>query len=132
VGTRILRGRPIDATDVVGAEPVAVIDETFAREEWSAADPLGTILVLDGPPTLPGRRVRVVGVAEAVPMSRLDATNRPAFYLAFAQAFEGHYLNWGMDVVVRSTDASNRKAEITQAVRAAFPDAAVFRLEPMD
>jgi putative ABC transport system permease protein len=34
--------------------------------------------------------------------------------------------------VVRSATESNRKAEITRAVRETFPDAAVFRLEPMD
>jgi putative ABC transport system permease protein len=132
MGTRILRGRSIATADVKGAEPVAVIDETFARDSWGGESPLGKILVLDGPPTLPGRRVRIVGVAESVPMSRLDAAERPAFYLPFAQGFEGHYLNWGMDLVVRVADGANRKAEITQAVRAAFPDAAVFHLEKLD
>jgi hypothetical protein len=99
---------------------------------WGAADPIGDELILDGPPDQPPSRARVVGVVESVYMSQLDTGVRPAFYLPFTQAIEGHYLNWGMDVVVRGGMASLGLATLQAAVRESFPDAAVFRLASME
>lgn len=61
-------------------------------------------------------------------MARLDDDERPVFYVPFVQAVEGHYLNWGMDVVVRGGDPKALGPAIEGAVREAFPDAAVFNL----
>jgi ABC-type antimicrobial peptide transport system permease subunit len=76
-------------------------------------------------------RARIVGVVESVAMSGLDTDPRPAFYVALAQAVEGHFLNWGMDVVVRGARPES-EPEIRTAVREVFPDAAVFRVSTME
>ena len=63
-------------------------------------------------------------------MNRLDDELRPTMYVPFSQAHEGHYLNWGMDVVARGASLPMQD-EIRRAVREVFPDAAVFRMNTM-
>jgi len=132
-GTRVLRGRGLRPSDRAAGERVVVVDETFARKFWPHADPIGAELLLDGPPDLE-IRARIVGVVEAVHMNRLDADLMPAFYVPFAQGLSGHFLNWGMDVVVRQTGRADIGAAIRAAVAAEFPGTPVFaerRLEDL-
>jgi putative ABC transport system permease protein len=131
MGTRVLRGRGPSVVDVPGSERVLVVDAEFARRVWGDAEPIGREVLLDGPPNQAPPRARVVGVVEAMHMNRLDAELRSTMYVPFAQATEGHYLDWGMDVVVRGA-TPRLEPEIRQAVRHVFPNAAVFRLAPMD
>jgi predicted permease len=126
MGTRLLRGRGITRDDVAGSPRVVVIDAEFGRRLWGDADPLGREVLLDGPPNAPPPRARVVGVVEAIHMSRLDAELRPTMYVAFRQALEGHYLDWGMDILLRGATPSLGPA-VRRVVRETFPEAAVFR-----
>jgi ABC-type antimicrobial peptide transport system permease subunit len=64
-------------------------------------------------------------------MDQLDAELRPTIYVPFSQAIEGHYLDWGMDVVVRGATAG-LEPEIRRVVRGVFPDAVVFQVAPMN
>jgi putative ABC transport system permease protein len=128
--TRLIRGRHIARTDVAGGERVVVIDAEFARRAWGGADPLGRELLFDGPPHGPAPRARVVGVVEAIHMNQLDAELRPTIYVPFSQAVEGHYLDWGMDVVVRGASPAS-EPEVRRVVREVFPDAVVFRVASM-
>jgi len=129
--TRVLRGRSLARTDVAGGELVVVIDAEFARRVWGEADPLGRELLFDGPPHGPAPRARVVGVVEAIHMNQLDAELRPTIYVPFSQAVEGHYLDWGMDVVVRGASPA-LEPEVRRVVRQVFPDAVVFRVASMN
>jgi putative ABC transport system permease protein len=131
MGTRLLRGRGVRRTDVAGGELVVVIDAEFARRIWGDVEPLGREVLLDGPPGQPSPRARVVGVVEPVHMNQLDADLRPTMYVPFAQAMEGHYLNWGMDVVVRGA-SRQLEPQLRAAVHDVFPDAAIFRVRMMD
>lgn len=130
IGTRIIAGRGLLESDVAGAERAVVIDESFARRHFPDRSPLGEELLLDGPPG-PAPRGRIVGVAESVRMQRPDEDPGPTMYQAFAQAIEGHYLNWGMDVVVRGAGPSATDA-IRSAARESFPAAAVFRVATLE
>lgn len=129
--TRLLRGRTVARTDVAGAGLVVLIDAEFARRAWGDADPIGRELLFDGPPDHAAPRGRVIGVVESVHMGQLDAELRPTIYVPFAQALEGHYLDWGMDVVVRGATTA-MEPEVRRVVRNAFPDAVVFRLSSME
>jgi len=129
--TSVLRGRSISVDDVEGAERIVVVDDEFAKRMWGDADPLNRVLLLDGPPDDPSPRARVVGVVEAIHMSRLDEGLRPTMYVPFSQALEGYNLDWGMDFVVRGA-TTRREPEIRRAVREVFPDAVVFRIRSME
>jgi hypothetical protein len=131
MGTRVLRGRGVARTDVAGGEKVVVVDAGFARRAWGNADPLGRELLFDGPPNQAPPRAKVVGVVESIHMDQLDAELRPTIYVPFSQAIEGHYLDWGMDVVVRGA-TTGLEPEIRRIVRGVFPDAVVFEVATMD
>lgn len=131
MGTRVLRGRAVTSADGASSGRVLVVDAEFARRVWGDADPLGRELLLDGPPNQPPPGARVVGVVETVHMNRLDAELRPTIYVPFPQALEGHYLDWGMDIVMRGA-TPRHEAEIRRVVRDVFPDAVVFRIATMD
>jgi len=131
VGTRVVRGRGILSSDGAAAERVALVDETFARTYWPDGDPIGAELLLDGPPG--GQiRARIVGIAEAVHMNQLDAELRPTFYVPFSQSTEGHFLNWGMDVVIRRTGRGDLTQAIRGAVGTAFPGTPAFAVRALD
>ena len=131
MGTRLIRGRAFTSGDNGQAEPVLIVDAEFAQRIWGDMDPLGREVMLDGAPNAPPPRARVVGVVEAIHMNRLDDQLRPTMYVPLSQAHEGHYLNWGMDVVVRGATMPMQE-EIRRAARAVFPDAAVFRIQTME
>jgi hypothetical protein len=132
MGTRVIRGRGILSADVAGGERVIVIDETFVSRILGGGDPLGREVLIDGPPNGPPPRARVVGVVEASHMNQLDSELRATMYAPFSQAMEGHYLNWGMDVVVRGSGAASQESGIRRAVREIFPDAVIFRVATME
>ena len=113
------------------ANSVVVVDAEFARRVWGDADPLGRELLFDGPPNQAPPRAKVVGVVESIHMDQLDAELRPTIYVPFSQAIEGHYLDWGMDVVVRGA-TTGLEPEIRRIVRSVFPDAVVFQVATMD
>ena len=129
--TRVLRGRTLSPDDVAGGERVVLVDAEFARRAWGDADPIGREVLLDGPPNHAPPRARVVGVVESIHMNQLDADLRSTMYVPFVQALEGHYLDWGMDVVVRGA-TPRMEPEIRRIVRDVFPDAVVFRVASME
>ncbi len=131
MGTRIIRGRSIRKSDRAGAERVVVIDQTFAERYWGDRNPLGSELILDPVPHDPAPRARVVGVAEAVHMGARELGSARDVPPARA-GHRGHYLNWGMDVVLRPAAATDLDAPIRSVVREILPDAAVFRMASMD
>ena len=132
MGTRIVEGRPIRDTDAARSERVVVIDRAFAERYWGDRSPIGSELVLDPVPGDPAPRARIVGVAEAIRMAGLETNVRPTMYLPLAQGTEGHFLNWGMDVVLRPAPSVELAGPIREIVREVLPDAAVFRVASMN
>ena len=61
IGTRILRGRALDSTDIVGATPAVVVSSRFAQTFWPGQDAIGKC-VMNGR----GDCAYVVGVAEDI------------------------------------------------------------------
>jgi predicted permease len=89
VGMRLARGRAFAATDSFEAPPVAVVNETMARERFGAADPIGAQLtpdLLDEDQ----RPVTIVGVLEDARYNSLrEATTGPMMWLPLQQAAYG-------------------------------------------
>jgi predicted permease len=83
MGTRIVAGRPIDARDGAGTEPVVVVSQMFARQFFSGRNPLGDWAILRGKP------IRIIGVAEDAPSIRLHEESEPYLYFPFAQRPSG-------------------------------------------
>src|SRR5262249_26922607 len=63
LGTRILRGRGIEAGDAASAPRVAVVGDAMAKTLWKDADPIGKCFRIEDPS---GACITVVGVAENI------------------------------------------------------------------
>jgi predicted permease len=83
----ILRGRPFTEQDRDGAPKVAVINETFARQHFGAADPIGRRVAFGAPAW--DDVVEVVGVARDAKYTDLRGAAPPTIYLPAHQRVEG-------------------------------------------
>ncbi|HEX6534804.1 MAG TPA: ADOP family duplicated permease [Gemmatimonadaceae bacterium] len=82
MGTRILRGRGIDARDRFGAPGAMVVSESMARTLWPGRDPIGQCVKLNAD-TMPC--TWVVGVAEDIRSSSLSDDPGLNYYLSSPQ-----------------------------------------------
>ncbi len=83
LGTRLLAGRAIDATDREGAERVVLLSEPLARQLFPTGDPLGQRVVF----SLPGNEAQtytVVGVTADLVSTQMGDP-RPQLFVSLAQ-----------------------------------------------
>ena len=87
LGVPLLEGRRFDENDRAGNPPVAIVDETLAREAWPRGSALGRKLNVE---TLAGDEfvrtwVQVVGIVRHVKFQDLTSEGRPQVYVPQAQ-----------------------------------------------
>jgi predicted permease len=82
--TRLVGGRDFSESDIPGSEPVAIVNQAFARRFWPGQDALDKRFRIDSPrnPLL-----RVVGVVQDGKYSSLAAESRPIVYRALWQTY---------------------------------------------
>jgi predicted permease len=118
LGVQPIRGRGILASDDTGAEPVAVVNETFVRQNFPDRDPMGerfrvTISHGFGSPVW-----TIVGVVPDVRSFSLTGRAGPEAFVPLAQSGPGR-----MTVVVRSgPDAGPALPQVREIVHAMDPD----------
>ncbi|AHG89576.1 permease [Gemmatirosa kalamazoonensis] len=124
--TALLAGRDFDARDGRAAEPVAIVNEAFARRLLGGASPLGrTIRVVDDD----HRTLTIVGVARDVRFGDRRTPQDPMIYVPAAQAGQWPFL----EVMVRATgDPRALVAPLRGAVQSVAPDVRVTRWQTMD
>jgi predicted permease len=88
MGTRILRGRAIERTDVDGSQRVVVIGESMANVLWPGQDPIGKCVRVGLVDTVPCRYV--VGVAEDIHSQSIDPDPKIHFYYMPAAQWRPH------------------------------------------
>ena len=116
MGTRILRGRGIEATDLTGSAPVIVVSESMAKALWKDADPL-TKCVRVAQESAPCRQV--VGVAENIYTGNLREEPSRNYYLSIAQ-----YLPQRGGLFVRTRgDAAGQVEAVRSSLQALMPGA---------
>jgi predicted permease len=79
LGVSVVAGRDLTAADHADGEPVALVNETLARTLWPGQDPLGQVLVDNGPPR------RIVGVLADVRHRALERASGSELYLPLRQ-----------------------------------------------
>jgi|HubBroStandDraft_3_1064219.scaffolds.fasta_scaffold00583_2 predicted permease len=141
VGYRLRSGRFFGPEDTPSSQPVALVNETFARRQFGAASPLGKVIVLEPPahllpPPPPGAvrtpRRTIVGVLADVKNSRFNAPIQPEVYAPVAQNV-GEGWPEAMALVLRtSTEPTALIGPVRAAVRALDPELPVDRLAAMD
>ncbi|MBK9316621.1 MAG: ABC transporter permease [Acidobacteria bacterium] len=81
MGMRIIRGRPIEATDLENSPTVVVINETMANRYFPNEDPIGRRIGNGGPD---GWRT-IVGIAADIRHFGIDQVARPSMFLPLSQ-----------------------------------------------
>lgn len=83
MGIDLIAGREFSTLDRDGTQPVAIINETFARRAFGGANPVGQRMVL-------GRENRtertIIGVVKNSKYSTIGEKDRPAMYDAYLQS----------------------------------------------
>jgi putative ABC transport system permease protein len=121
-GIRLLKGRDFDRRDSGDAQLVAVVNESFARKYFPAADPIGKKFQFWS------NWREIVGVVADVKFMGLNQDVRPAFYVPLAQVPFSQF-----DILVR---AGAEPETVVQAIRAEIrqidPQLAVFNATTLD
>jgi macrolide transport system ATP-binding/permease protein len=78
----ILQGRPFLDSDSANALPVAIINQTMARQFWPQQDPIGESISISGSS---GPWIQIVGIAQDSTYYSVFAKNVSCLYLPFAQ-----------------------------------------------
>ena len=100
----LLRGRTFRPSDDAEGEPVVVIDRLAAEQYWPGEDPLGRLVSFERPGGEEVTWYRVVGIVGAVRHEAVEVAPTPMAYMTLAQAEFGHFLDWGMNLIVHAGD----------------------------
>jgi predicted permease len=123
MGTRILRGRGIEATDNARAWPVMVVGASMAAVLWPGKDPMGRCVRI-GADTSPC--TYVVGVAEDIHTHSLsDESGYYLYYLPIAQMSPNY-----VGLFVRTRGGSEFLEPIRRRLQREMPGAAYVTVAP--
>lgn len=130
MGMRILRGRGFANTDVKGAPPVAVINESMASTIFRGRDPLGVCLFVGGPSA---PCAQIVGVVRDTHRQSINAVQSAQYFLVEEQEVWSEAFNRVLMLrTTVSTDAVKRQvAAAMQQMEGALPYASVQRLQEL-
>jgi putative ABC transport system permease protein len=129
MGIAIRSGRAFTAADSAGSEPVIVISEMLARQQFKDRSAVGQTLYSGS-----GNR-RVIGVVGDVRPAAEDATIAPAAYLPLSQGSGGGgpLLSWhsSMNIVVRTSRPAEFAASARALVLSLDPSMPVINMRPL-
>jgi putative ABC transport system permease protein len=125
---QLLSGRALSEHDTETTPPVALINETMAREMWPGQDPIGKRIKFPGSEKYPQSWRTIVGVARDVKQYALDRKDPMQLYLSEAQ-FPTQFMTL---VVHSSSDAKTLTAAVRAAVQEMDKDQAVYNIATME
>ena len=121
LGIPLLAGRTFSQQDGPGAPPIAVVNETFARENFPDQGAVGKRILLGGSRT-------IVGVVGSIKHRGLGVELKPEVYRPFGQSTGRHLM-----VMVRTHgDPSAMAGALRSVVRSLDPDLPISRLTTME
>ncbi|MGH2524640.1 MAG: ABC transporter permease [Anaerolineales bacterium] len=126
LGIPLLRGRGLAAQDTHAAPPVAVINETMARQFWPDENPIGQRFRTS--PVFPWRTV--VGIVGDVKHQGFATSSTPEMYFAYPQALWPQH---EMTVLLRTAvDPASLAAAVRREVLAIDPDQPIYNARTME
>lgn len=115
LGIRLRSGRAFTAADRTESSPVAIINETFARQFWPGSSPIGARLRLDDGEEV-ARPVEVVGVIADVKHFGLEKETTLEVYVPIAQVPESTTI-WLANNMYWVIETTGEPLAATSAVR---------------
>ena len=133
----VRRGRSITQEDSAQSQPVAVINETAARQFWADGDPIGQRIryaagVSNGQWSSWGPWLTIVGVVADVRYASPTVPPLAAIYVAHAQLPRAAYNGRGMALVIRSSQRADVASLIRSHLTSVTPDASMSAIRAMD
>jgi predicted permease len=125
LGIPILAGRDFAPQDLPSSRGVVIVNQTFARQSWPGADPLGRRLSLSGPA---GPYLEVVGVAKDGKYRSLGETSRPYLYLPMAQSAQVPVVNL---LVSTTADVAGTQRTVSALIQSIDGDLPVMNVSPL-
>ena len=91
IGARLLNGRVFNQFDRPGGAPVAVVNETMAKQNWPGQNPIGRRFTLkrSGRDSRDGTTLEVIGVVTDQRQDGLEKSPRQEFFIPHAQSPSG-------------------------------------------
>jgi predicted permease len=127
LGVQVILGREFDDRDRMGAQNVAVVNETFQRYFFGNESAVGRRVTFGGPGGFTPREI--VGVVRDTKTVGVKAETLRAFYMPIAQEQQVD----GASFYVRtSSDAATPGAAIRDMVRGIDPTLPIFDLQTME
>jgi predicted permease len=121
LGTRILRGRPIDRHDLDTNNQVAVVNQQMAARFWPNDDPVGKRLRLK---KIDGDEYVVIGVAEDGKYNDFEEASMPYFFIPMKP---DDYTEAAM-AIKTTADPGALATPVRQTLRNLNPNASILRL----
>lgn len=129
MGIGLRQGRYFDDRDGQQSMPVAIINETMARQFWANEEPVGKRFRL-GVPNAPWRTI--VGVVADVRQMGMDVPVKAEMYFPYGQ-IASHPWYGPRDLVIRTTgDPMNLVAGVRQEIHAVNSDQPVSNIATME
>jgi len=124
------QGRYFDARDNQQSVPVAVINETMARQYWPGENALGRRFKL-GDPTDDVPWIQIVGIVGDIRQMGLDEPVKAEMYFPYQQQ-KGDLWYIPRELAIRTSgDSSNLAGSVRQIIREADPDQPVSNVATM-
>jgi putative ABC transport system permease protein len=123
-------GRYFENSDNAQSMPVAIINETMARQYWPGENALGRRFKLGGPEDTDIPWVQIVGIVADIRQMGLDEPVKAEMYFPYQQG----QLIWYVprDLVIRTTgDTTSIVGSVRQAIREVDPDQPVSNIATM-
>lgn len=125
MGIPLLAGRDVAESDTADRDPVAVVNETFARQIYPGDSPIGRTFILNLGNEKPHE---IIGVVGDVKLASLDGEIRPTAYLSSRQ-----YAFGIMTYVIRTnSDPARLAPAVGRVVRDIDPLLPVSAVRPLD
>jgi predicted permease len=125
VGVPVVAGRGFTSADDAGGPPVALLNETAARQLLPDVDPVGRFVTF-GAMERAARR-QVVGVVGDVRPEAFDSRPQPELFVPFAQSPNG-----SVTFVARGPDPGTLVAELREAVWGIDPGQSIYHAATME
>jgi predicted permease len=125
MGIPLLQGRYFDETDSERSMPVAIINETMARQYWPDQNALGRRFRLDDADPGAARRrqwITIVGVVADVRQMGVDAPIKAEMFLPFQQNNSSWWFAPPMLAIRVSGDPMSMVAAVSREIHAVDPD----------
>ncbi len=120
IGIPVLRGREFTTADGQGAQPVAILNESFARAEFGNSDPVGHAITAQGATRL------IVGVVKDSKYFLLSEEHRMAMYTPYLEGVDQVNLHF----IVRTAGSPSKYVRAVDNVLGSLDPSAAIETKP--